>query len=486
MLRSRLQQLFAPRRLYKRVDVEDTERDGVEEDVTQEEPIPSAFSWLEYGIFLWMGVSMLWAWNMFLAAAPYFQRRFASHPWIRTNFQSSILSVSCITNLTSVLVLAKRQKNASYPRRIRASMLLNICVFTLRCLIHCFIPWGSRLGILRLHLGYGVCSFHGYRHDQMGLRVIAVLAVPDEPSDTVDEEKVQYQSAKSAFIYFATATIVSSIAFVAFLHLNGKHQSRILKSPGLPPFESDEEETPTKRSIPLLTLFRKVPWAASAMFITFAATMAFPVFTAEIHSVREAESPPPSRIFQAAAFIPLGFLFWNSGDLLGRMSAGLPMLNKLTRRPFLLFVSSLARILFVPLYLMCNIRGEGAKVNSDFFYLFVVQLLFGVTNGYLCSSSMVSAVEWVGENEREAAGAFMSLMLVAGLTMDWSVYVPYTFYVQYAVLVICSESTRSEPTKNAQPETGKDANSKRQLEVGVEKISQELRVRETNPARLDL
>ncbi|EER28787.1 hypothetical protein D8B26_000929 [Coccidioides posadasii str. Silveira] len=446
MLRSRLQQLFAPRRLYKRVDVEDTERDGVEEDVTQEEPIPSAFSWLEYGIFLWMGVSMLWAWNMFLAAAPYFQRRFASDPWIRTNFQSSILSVSCITNLTSVLVLAKRQKNASYPRRIRASMLLNICVFTLLALSTVLFRgvavWVYFVFILVMVFAASmatgtnqngvfayVASFGRNEYTQgimVGqgvagvlpciVQVIAVLAVPDEPSDTVDEEKVQYQSAKSAFVYFATATIVSSIAFVAFLHLNGKHQSRILKSPGLPPFESDEEETPTKRSIPLLTLFRKVPWAASAMFITFAATMAFPVFTAEIHSVREAESPPPSRIFQAAAFIPLGFLFWNSGDLLGRMSAGLPMLNKLTRRPFLLFVISLARILFVPLYLMCNIRGEGAKVKSDFFYLFVVQLLFGVTNGYLCSSSMVSAVEWVGENEREAAGAFMSLMLVAGLT----------------------------------------------------------------------
>lgn len=152
------------------------------------------------------------------------------------------------------------------------------------------------------------------------------------------------------------------------------------------------------------------------MFFCFTITLAFPVFTAEIHSVRELEKPAPPRLFQPAAFIPLAFLFWNSGDLLGRMSAGISSLNKLTRRPFLLFVSSLARIFFIPLYLMCNIRGEGAKVQSDFFYLFVVQLLFGITNGYLCSSCMIGAAQWVDEEEREAAGAFMSLMLVAGLT----------------------------------------------------------------------
>src|SRR6266487_736191 len=66
--------------------------------------------------------------NMFLAAAPFFQRRFASNEWVVTHFQSSILSVSCVTNLSSVFVLAKRQQNASYPRRISSSLILNIFV----------------------------------------------------------------------------------------------------------------------------------------------------------------------------------------------------------------------------------------------------------------------------------------------------------------------------------------------------------------------
>lgn len=77
----------------------------------------------------------------------------------------------------------------------------------------------------------------------------------------------------------------------------------------------------------------------------------------------------------------------------------------------------MARLVFVPLYLLCNVGGRGARVQSDLFYLALVQLLFGVSNGYLGSSCMMGAGEWVQQEEREAAGGFMGLCLVAGLTV---------------------------------------------------------------------
>ena len=64
---------------------------------------------------------------------------------------------------------------------------------------------------------------------------------------------------------------------------------------------------------------------------------------------------------------------------------------------------------------LCNIRGKGAIVESDFFYLVVVQMLFGLSNGYLGSTCMIGAGQWVEPDEREAAGGFMGLCLVAGL-----------------------------------------------------------------------
>jgi equilibrative nucleoside transporter 1/2/3 len=80
-----------------------------------------------------------------------------------------------------------------------------------------------------------------------------------------------------------------------------------------------------------------------------------------------------------------------------------------------LFAFSLLRWAFLPLYGLCNLHGAGAVVESDLFYLGCVQFPFGLTNGWLGSSAMMAAGEWVAEEERAAAGGFMSLCLVAGL-----------------------------------------------------------------------
>ena len=74
-------------------------------------------------------------------------------------------------------------------------------------------------------------------------------------------------------------------------------------------------------------------------------------------------------------------------------------------------------MVFIPLYLLCNVHGHGAAVSSDAFYLVIVQFLFGLSNGFLGSTCMMGAGEWVEVDEREAAGGFMGLMLVGGLTV---------------------------------------------------------------------
>lgn len=63
---------------------------------------------------------------------------------------------------------------------------------------------------------------------------------------------------------------------------------------------------------------------------------------------------------------------------------------------------------------MCNINGRGS-IAGDWFYLIVVQFLFGLTHGWLSGTSMMGALVWVDQEEREAAGAFMGFTLVSGL-----------------------------------------------------------------------
>ena len=240
------------------------------------------------------------------------------------------------------------------------------------------------------------------------VEIVSVLAVPED-SGAVDDDVLQNNSSKSAFAYFITATAVSGIALLAFIHLTRRQRSLQKALHPEHAFSQDSQPTATKITIPLWTLFKKLRWMALGVYLCFAVTMVYPVFATKIESVHGEGSVP--RLLQPPIFIPLAFLFWNAGDLFGRVVLLIPKLN-LSHYPFALFTMSLARVLFIPLYLQCNVKGRGAWINSDAFYLVVVQFLFGATNGYVGASCMVGAAEWVAAEEREAAGGFMGLMLI--------------------------------------------------------------------------
>jgi len=388
---------------------------------------------------------MLWAWNMLLAAGPYFQRRFESNPWISDNFQAAELSVSSITNLASMVILSKMQANASYPRRIVISLMMNTIAFTLLALstvtfrdiganiyfgFIVFIVFVTSLatsfcqnGVFAFVSGFGQGTYTQGIMTGQGVagvlpciaQIISVLSVARKnptPEDLSNPD-VPPTPTKAAFAYFLTATAISLATLVAFFYLLRKHQA--LK------FKRSQENLTTsvdplvvhdRKTVPLTVLFNKLRWLASGVFITFAITMMFPVFTQRILSVHDPATSSP--LFQPPSFIPLAFLFWNAGDLLGRLLPAVPQLS-LTSRPKLVFFLAVVRVIFIPLYQLCNIRGRGAVIQSDTFYLVIVQLLFGVSNGYVGSICMMAAADWVDPDEREAAGGFMGMCLVAGL-----------------------------------------------------------------------
>lgn len=414
------------------------------------------FSWIEYSVFGLLGMAMLWAWyvftsctlhigrntdnlrNMFLAAAPYFASRFEDSPWIQTNFQSAIMTVSTIVNLGTMLILTNIQAAASYPYRINAALLLNTTAFVLLTastvlfldaptsvyfafLLLMVAIAASATGLIQNGAFAFAASFGRPEYMQALMagqgfagvlpavaQVVTVMLFP--PSDSEDDPDSQ----SSAFIYFLAAVTVTVVALVAFVPLVRRHnrvmETRMAEHMADSFHSVEDAERAARKVTPLRRLFAKLRWLALGVGMDFAVTMfLFPVFTAKILSVQ----PERGLLFTPPAFIPVAFFFWNLGDLGGRMATMLPF----SLTPLWLFLVSCARLAFLPLYLLCNIGGRGAAVPSDFFYLFVVQVLFGLTNGWTSSSCMMAAGDWVDEGEREAAGGFMGLCLVIGLTV---------------------------------------------------------------------
>ncbi|PSR75462.1 nucleoside transporter-domain-containing protein [Coniella lustricola] len=438
-------------------------------------------SWFEYTIFALLGVAMLWAWNMFLAAAPYFASRFSSRPSIADNFQSAILTVSTIVNLALTVLLTQLQRGANYVNRIQLALLLNTVAFTLLAfstaafrdiapeaylaflLVDVFLAaMASSLfqnGAFAFAASFGRAEYTQAIMTGQGLagvlpalaQMISVLVAPPPRSPAEngsggvgsggESDSEDDPLGAAAFLYFLTAVVMSVVTFLLFVPVARRHNQKqrinITTNSALDDTETETDAdgfqppSPIRKVVPLTTLFRDLHWLAGAVAICFVATIAFfPVFTTKILSVHPYAPTPDhnsNRIFDPAVFIPLAFLCWNTGDLLGRLSTSGRFNARLRRRPLSLFLIGLARFAALPLYLLCNLHGQGAVVSSDLFYLFVVQLPFGMSNGWLASNAMMAAAESVEEQQeesgqedsgkREAAGGFMALCLVVGLML---------------------------------------------------------------------
>ena len=379
---------------------------------------------------------------MFLAAAQYFKSRMADSQWLQDHFLSGVTTTSAATNLAGIMILTKLHRNAVYPKRIISSLALSTVVFCLLTLstvifldIHGATYYAFLLttvflstigtaliqnGLFAYVTGFGLVKYTQGIMTGQGVagvlpavvQIVTVLSV-SAPETTVRSDS--HGLNKSAFLYFLTAAGITSISLVAFLYLvyrRGRQRSAIV--PPSAAADDGERQSLTGKDVSLLTIAWKLKWFATSLFLTFSVTMVYPPFTQMILSVRPLHTA--GRLFQPDCFVPFAFFVWNLGDLTGKM---LPLHSflRVDRWPRVLFTATLARLAFIPLYMLCNIKGNGAVVNSDFFYLVVVQLLFGITNGLFSTVCFMAAPGHVDRPEQEAAGSFMSLCLVAGLTV---------------------------------------------------------------------
>ncbi|WEJ92823.1 hypothetical protein PSN45_000280 [Yamadazyma tenuis] len=252
--------------------------------------------------------------------------------------------------------------------------------------------------------------------------IISILVVGEHTTEASGPRK-DY----GVFVYYITASLVALVSMSLLWWVNvykSHNQYRLLNETlegeqSIDSSANDVDEPEIQQNyVSFGVLWSKLKFIVSSIFFTFAVTLIFPVFASTVESVNYDSN---FRLFKKDIFIPFSFLVWNLGDLLGRIWCGAPGSRFLINKPSKLITYSLARLVFIPLFLTCNIHPytsasqSSALINSDLWYL-MLQMLFGLSNGQLCTSCFMIVGNFCDtDDEKEAAGGFTAVFLSVGL-----------------------------------------------------------------------
>ncbi|KAG0177473.1 hypothetical protein DFQ28_002811 [Apophysomyces sp. BC1034] len=169
----------------------------------------------------------------------------------------------------------------------------------------------------------------------------------------------------------------------------------------------------------------------SVAYVFFITLAVFPSITALIKSVARHDPSQPSdpaiaqshnRFFDDDIFVAFHFLLFNVGDLVGRTVTIMKSLRTYNTKAIV--IMSLARTVFIPAFLVCNVvvsspRQWTVLIRNDLVY-FLVVWLFAVTNGWIGSLAMMAAPQQEhirSSAEKSLIGSVMSFSMVAGLAI---------------------------------------------------------------------
>ena len=165
-----------------------------------------------------------------------------------------------------------------------------------------------------------------------------------------------------------------------------------------------------------IAVFSAVKGPATCIFLTFTVTLClFPSWISELRSSHECSH---FRL-QNDLYVPFSFLFFNVGDLLGRMLAERIPVERIPNLSKKLVVGSLLRLILFPLFLMCLTTPGSASsivIRSDLFSL-MIQFFFAVSNGLLVSTSFMWSPHLVGHTTelKERSSEIMTFAVYGGL-----------------------------------------------------------------------
>ncbi|XP_073342477.1 equilibrative nucleoside transporter 1-like [Pagrus major] len=234
----------------------------------------------------------------------------------------------------------------------------------------------------------------------------------------------------AAFGYFITACVVIFLSILSYILLpkleffqfyqetNRKQRSDEDNSVNLMNRERKDEPADQSRreNVSMMTIFKKIWLLAVSVCFTFTITIGlFPAITADTKSTLADGGS------WEGYFIPVScFLLFNLCDWGGRSLTAICMWPD--KDSLLLPVSIVCRLVFVPLFMLCNVQPRlnlPVFFHHDGWFIFFM-IVFAFSNGYLASLCMCFGPKNVLPHEAETAGAIMAFFLSLGLALGAS------------------------------------------------------------------
>ncbi|KAJ1951067.1 hypothetical protein IWQ62_006469 [Dispira parvispora] len=209
-----------------------------------------------------------------------------------------------------------------------------------------------------------------------------------------------------AFAYFLFTSILCLAVLASFLFL----QRLPFYQHFLPKTDETPSHTPFSANLRLVRATgQSILLLVVTIMLLFCITFSvFPSLTAAVKSMNPASTFP---------FTALHFVLFNVGDWTGRWISMVPWLRFSNDR--IIFSGTLSHVIFIPLFLLCNTSYSVSippliptVIGSDAAF-FVIVTLFGISNGYWGSITMMAGPQKAIDKER--AGTVLSFFLVLGM-----------------------------------------------------------------------
>ncbi|KAK7127356.1 hypothetical protein R3I93_020060 [Phoxinus phoxinus] len=413
-------------------------------------------------IFFMLGLGTLLPWNFFMTATMYFTSRLAdpvsearhnssangTEEAPRSVLQAKFNNVMTLCAMVPLLVftILNTVLHQRIPQKIRVagSLVAILLVFLLTAIlvkveleplpffiitmikIICINSFGAVLqgslfgmaGLLPASYTTPIMSGQGLAGTFAAFSMICAIASGSSIQD-------------SAFGYFITACAVIALAVASYVALpkleffqyyqesqqnkpaeDEENKMDLLKKDQRQQSAGDDD----KQTPSMLSIFKKIWVMAVSVCFAFTVTIGtFPAVTADVRS-----SIAGGGVWEKY-FIPVScFLFFNVFDWAGRSLTAVCMWPGKDSK--LLPGLILARVIFVPLFMLCNVQPRGnlpVYFSHDGWFI-AFMILFAFSNGYLASLCMCFGPKKVDPSEAETAGAIMAFFLSLGLALGAS------------------------------------------------------------------